>query len=162
MFQGTRRGTFREEDGHRGTRGCRDDRTRLLPRRGRAFLGDQAFPRPKGGPGRDRGLGSPPRPPLRSPAPSQARAPRPFRPIRPRPLFRGFRIPQTRRGALRDARLAVGLASRAYPLRRQLALDRRRGREAAGMSAAIISLRRVKGADLSFFSWRRLAEFATS
>jgi putative hydrolase of the HAD superfamily len=36
------------------------------------------------------------------------------------------------------------------------------GAKRAGMSAAIISLRRVEGADLSFFSWRRLAEFATS
>ena len=35
------------------------------------------------------------------------------------------------------------------------------GAKAAGMSAAIVSLRKVKGADLSFYDWRRLAEFAT-
>jgi putative hydrolase of the HAD superfamily len=35
------------------------------------------------------------------------------------------------------------------------------GAKAAGMGAAIVSLRRVKGADLSFWDWRRLADFAT-
>jgi putative hydrolase of the HAD superfamily len=33
------------------------------------------------------------------------------------------------------------------------------GAKAAGMSAAIISRRHVKGADLSFFDWNRLADF---
>jgi putative hydrolase of the HAD superfamily len=36
------------------------------------------------------------------------------------------------------------------------------GAKAAGMSAAIVSFRRVAGADLSFFDWRRLTEFAVS
>jgi putative hydrolase of the HAD superfamily len=35
-----------------------------------------------------------------------------------------------------------------------------RGAKAAGMSAAIVSRRRVKGADLSFFDWRDLVRFA--
>lgn len=35
------------------------------------------------------------------------------------------------------------------------------GAKAAGMSAAIVSLRKVKGADLSFWDWRTLADFAT-
>ncbi len=36
------------------------------------------------------------------------------------------------------------------------------GAKAAGMSAAIVSLRRVGGADLSFWNWRTLVKFATS
>jgi putative hydrolase of the HAD superfamily len=36
------------------------------------------------------------------------------------------------------------------------------GAKAAGMGAAIVSLRKVEGADLSFWDWRRLADFATS
>jgi putative hydrolase of the HAD superfamily len=35
------------------------------------------------------------------------------------------------------------------------------GAKASGMSAAIVSRRRVPGADLSFYDWRRLVEFAT-
>lgn len=36
------------------------------------------------------------------------------------------------------------------------------GAKAAGMSAAIVSLRHVEGAELSFYDWRKLADFATS
>jgi putative hydrolase of the HAD superfamily len=36
------------------------------------------------------------------------------------------------------------------------------GAKAAGMSAAVVSRRNVRGADLSFFDWRKLVEFATS
>jgi putative hydrolase of the HAD superfamily len=36
------------------------------------------------------------------------------------------------------------------------------GAKAAGMSAAIVSLRRVAGADLSFFDWRELVAFASA
>ena len=36
------------------------------------------------------------------------------------------------------------------------------GAKRAGMSAAIVSRRHVKGADLSFWDWRRLVEFALS
>jgi putative hydrolase of the HAD superfamily len=35
-----------------------------------------------------------------------------------------------------------------------------RGAKAAGMSAAIVSLRRVNGADLSFYDWGKLVDFA--
>jgi putative hydrolase of the HAD superfamily len=35
-----------------------------------------------------------------------------------------------------------------------------RGAKAAGMSAAIVSRRRVEGADLSFFDWNKLVDFA--
>jgi len=35
-----------------------------------------------------------------------------------------------------------------------------RGAKAAGMSAAIVSRRRVRGADLSFFDWKELVEYA--
>jgi putative hydrolase of the HAD superfamily len=35
-----------------------------------------------------------------------------------------------------------------------------RGAKAAGMSAAIVSRRRVRGADLSFFDWEDLVEYA--
>jgi putative hydrolase of the HAD superfamily len=37
-----------------------------------------------------------------------------------------------------------------------------RGAVAAGMSAAIVSRRPVRGAQLSFFDWRKLVEFATA
>jgi putative hydrolase of the HAD superfamily len=36
------------------------------------------------------------------------------------------------------------------------------GAKAAGMAAAIVSRRPVKGADLSFFDWRKLVDFALS
>ena len=36
------------------------------------------------------------------------------------------------------------------------------GAKMAGMAAAIVTLRRVKSADLCFWDWRKLAEFATS
>jgi putative hydrolase of the HAD superfamily len=70
----------------------------------------------------------------------------------------GFLKPSPEPFAMLAGRLALP-PSRILYVGNSPAIDLR-GAKAAGMSAALVSRRRVRGADLSFFDWGKLVDFA--